>query len=424
MRSRILSLLLLACLVLVLPAAAETALPVFPLYDGEELLGTCVLFGGQSTFLTSCDISGASALTIRTPQGDFRPEYYSDTDSLVSYLVIGSGLEGVSPCTFGALNAYDTYVHGVDASGKDVEALCTRIAATASPAGIALTAPEGLLPGAMLSDAQGSLTGLVTASYSEIPGRYFALTSQELISRILAGAEDDAEGFIPFEAELQGNRAVLRWDTHEDADDGYQVFWMDTANSYYNYRTVTGEETSVSLVPGREYTFYVKEAGEKGAEGPDRFPAEFEERLTPPPAAPATAYSFRDTDAHLAWCPDGSAPADTENLPELENLSLAFPHEGIRLFFQITSTYEVTEEILCDLTCVLYAPDGSCYSTVSQFLYAPQYMSNDVWHIEVTELFDSCAESTGTSGGEYRLAYYLDDTLASEITLTIPGQAQ
>jgi hypothetical protein len=80
----------------------------------------------------------------------------------------------------------------------------------------------------------------------------------------------------------------------------------------------------------------------------------------------------------------------------------------------------VTEELYADLVCVLYAPDGSCYSTLSGFVFAPEYMPEDTWHMDVTELFDECSQSAGELSGTYSLAYYLDGQLASEITFDIP----
>ena len=73
-----------------------------------------------------------------------------------------------------------------------------------------------------------------------------------------------------------------------------------------------------------------------------------------------------------------------------------------------------------DLTCALIAPDGSCCSTLSGFVYGPEYMTDDVWHIEITELVDTLVRTGSATSGTYRLSYYLDDKLASEITFDVP----
>ena len=80
----------------------------------------------------------------------------------------------------------------------------------------------------------------------------------------------------------------------------------------------------------------------------------------------------------------------------------------------------MTEEIECYLLSALTTPTGSCFFTSSGYLYAPEYMENDAWHMEVTQLFrDAETYMDGLPAGEYTLSYYLNDQLGDCFSFTL-----
>ena len=212
----------------------------------------------------------------------------------------------------------------------------------------------------------------------------------------------------------------LDWSEAGEAEGTYNVYWRDTANRYYVYHSVDGCTDDIICVPGRSYLFCVRKTA---SEDEDPAIPGFPEGLEPvqiPDGGRIERYGFKDTAAYLAFLPDQQTAAETDLLAAVTDYASVFAHEGFQLYFQLTSTYEVAEELYADLVCVLYAPDGSCYSTLSGFVFAPEYMPEDTWHMDVTELFDECSQSAGELSGTYSLAYYLDGQLASEITFDIP----
>lgn len=401
--------------------AVSEELPLFPLYEGEDLVGSCVLFASDTLCLTTSPIKEPDAVRILTPEGMVQPSVFSDTDGLLSILIAEQPLPGV-PLVLSNFALNNMSYTGLNASSLTLQGLCQYVAYTSSWA--TLTAGPGLVPGAVITDPDGGLTGLITASCGEGVNRYFALTSEEIYARLTSDSpdqeapEDAADGFLPVTTTVDHNRVTLTWEGQQDTE--YCVYWYDTANSFYSYYTIKGGQCDVHCVPGRSYRFFVRDMTGLSDSSVEYFPPEFECNLSLPEAEKATDYDFLDTEAYLAWAEADTEPGATEKLPAFTDLADFISHDGIRLYFQITSTYVVDREITCDLTCALIAPDGSCCSTLSGFVYGPEYMTDDVWHIEITELVDTLVRTGSATSGTYRLSYYLDDKLASEITFDVP----
>ena len=370
----------LIALVLALFAAVPACaadLPVFAIEKDGVVIGTAVMVGSENTFLTTAPISREDQLFLAAGDEKLPLEAFVDTDGLLSLVFTESPVPG-TPLTLGPLTAEDISATGFLPDGTLVQGDCRHISYVTYPNGATLTTLPSLLPGAVLTGADDSLCGLITASLGEGEGRYFALDSAEIYSRL---SEEDA---------------------------------------YYVYHSVDGCTDDIICVPGRSYLFCVRKTA---SEDEDPAIPGFPEGLEPvqiPDGGRIERYGFKDTAAYLAFLPDQQTAAETDLLAAVTDYASVFAHEGFQLYFQLTSTYEVTEELYADLVCVLYAPDGSCYSTLSGFVFAPEYMPEDTWHMDVTELFDECSQSAGELSGTYSLAYYLDGQLASEITFDIP----
>lgn len=414
----------LIALVLALFAAVPACaadLPVFAIEKDGVVIGTAVMVGSENTFLTTAPISREDQLFLAAGNEKLPLEAFVDTDGLLSLVFTETPVPG-TPLTLGPLTAEDISATGFLPDGTLVQGDCRHISYVTYPNGATLTTLPSLLPGAVLTGADDSLCGLITASLGEGEGRYFALDSAEIYSRLSEEDEESAQdtAFIPCTATVQGSQVHLDWSEAGEAEGTYNVYWRDTANRYYVYHSVDGCTDDIICVPGRSYLFCVRKTA---SEDEDPAIPGFPEGLEPvqiPDGGRIERYGFKDTAAYLAFLPDQQTAAETDLLAAVTDYASVFAHEGFQLYFQLTSTYEVTEELYADLVCVLYAPDGSCYSTLSGFVFAPEYMPEDTWHMDVTELFDECSQSAGELSGTYSLAYYLDGQLASEITFDIP----
>ena len=413
---------LMLMLLYAVPAGAD-GLAVFPLEEDGILIGSAALLGSETALLTTAPITRPDALTVVSGEEKIPVEVYTDSDQLLSLLVAASPVPG-TPFQLGQFSPEAVQSAGFLPGGTLLQSDCRHISYMTHPDGLTLSTASHLLPGAALLGADGSLYGLIAASLSEGDGRYFALSSAEIYTRL---TEEDAESapdisFLPYTASVEGTHVHLDWSQAPDADENasYNIYWRDSANSYYTYHTTVGCTDEIACVPGRTYFFCIRKLT---SENEDPAIPNFPDGLEPvviPEGGKMERYGFLDTAAYLAFLKDTETAAETELLPAVTDYSTVFAHEGFHLYFQITSTYEVTEELYADLTCVLTAPDGSCYSMLSGFIFAPEYMPADSWHMDITELFDECSQSIDAPAGTYTLSYYLDGALASEITFDIP----
>lgn len=423
MHHRSLILLILAlCLLALSPSLAqEPVIPVFEIIQNGLPVGTGVLFYNDTFLITTAPLQNDHDILIRTGDEQIVPaEVYTDADGLFTLLVSGQAMPGtplsLEPVTSGGL----TYT-GYDAQGNMLTGPCTRTAYAHSPEGLILSAAPGLLPGAVLTGPTGGIAGLTAASLSEGCGRYYAITSDDIYARILPASDEAAESFLKVEAEAEHNRVHLSWEAPESGAAGFCVFRLDTLNGYYTYNLVEDTSATFSCVPGRTYSFYVR-ALESMEQDPTplQFPQDMGATLTVPMQESVNAYGFTDKQVYLSSWAGKEDPEDFSTVLEpLEDFSTVFHHGENRIFLQVISTYEVTETIQADLTVALYAPDGACYSTVSGYLFAPEYMQEDAWHMDISELFASCRKFGSDINGTCTLSWFLDDALSSSFTFSV-----
>ncbi|MBQ9308702.1 MAG: hypothetical protein IJ229_12325 [Clostridia bacterium] len=417
--------LLLVLLALTTFAQAESpALPIYPLLDGEEIIGSAVLFAADTTLLTTAPIAHPDGeISILVSEVPLRVEVYNEPDSLLSLLLTEEPL-AAAPFSLGVLLG-DAHYAGYTRDLTLIEGACDQIAQTLYPEGITLAAGAGLLPGAALIDGTGALTGLIAADLGEGRNRYYALSSAELYEQLTKLTESPAEtpaGFLPSTASVSGHIVSLAWedDAASETEPTYCVYWYDVENSFYSYFPLSATECTVHCVPGRSYRFFVRRITEGDVQSVPYLPPEFETFITLDAPEKATDYDFLDTDVHIAWYAKDAQQSLTENLPAYTDFASIFTHENVEIALQVTSTYVVEEEITCDLTCALYAPDGTCYSSLSGFIYGPEYMAEDVWHMDITSLLDECSAAGSATPGTYYVRYFLDDKLASEVSFVVP----
>ena len=412
-------LVLLACL----PALSED-LPVFLLEQDGAPVGSAVLFGSENTLLTTIPVPSTEGLYVLSGEEKVPAEIFPDQDQLLSLVLTETALPG-TPMELGQVSLTGLEASGFLPDGAITQSECLHVAYLTQPAGLTLSADALLLPGAVLTNGDGELCGLIAASLGEGVGRYFALSSAEIYARLTeedTGISSPEVSYIQYTATVEGSHVHLDWSEAPEArEDGiYCVYCSDLGNTYYTYQIGTECTDDFPVVPGRTYRFYVRElASEEDDAFVPGFPDEGEP-ISIPSGGTFTRYGFRDLEVFLACLDENETVPETTILSPFTDYANVFTHPGVSLYLQVSSTYEVTEESYADLTCALLAPDGTCYSMQSGYIFAPEYMPKDSWHMEITELFDECFQSVGGPSGTYRLQYFLDAELATEITFEVP----
>lgn len=439
MNKRLMALLCAVLMVMAtLPALAQEELsPVYTMMsvDAEGVmtpLGTAVLVEDASTLLTTIwaaqpdgrlmavGSDGALAVTgIRQPDGN--------SPLLVLTLAQPSPAQ---PAALGTAEGPLT-VRGVTAEGTVFSTPARHITTTPLDGASCLlyTGIGGTLPGAVLMNAQGDIAGMAVATYTEGVHRYVAYTAEK-IAAVLRGetesapASDGVAWLTGFTAAVERGMMTVDWSgvvpAEGAADSAFTLFWMDSANGYYTYAPMDWAEgrAEVSVAPGHTYLIWLQQSKTGEADMNAELPGAA--AVTQAPLLPPFSdLNFADEASYLA-CAEASSPETLQVLPPMEDITVPrLQDEGLRMYLQVTNTYQTERQQEALLTTVLTAPDGSCYWDTDGYLFLPELGACDSWYMEVTALFRDCEQFTGLGPGRYTLTYYLDGQLGGEVTFTL-----
>ncbi len=422
-----------------LPAQAQEALsPIYTMVSvdaqgGMTPLGTAVLVEDAATLLTTIwaaqpdgqlmavGSGGALAVTeIRQPDGKSP--------------LLRVTLAQPSPAQPAALGTAEgpLIIRGVTAEGAAFSAPARHVIVTPLDGASCLlyTGIAGTLPGAVLTDAQGNIAGMAVATYTEGVHRYVAYTAEK-IGAVLRGetarnapAAEGINWLNGFTAAVEHGMMTVDWSgviPAEGAEDSaFTLFWVDGANGYYTYAPLDWAEGSaeVSVLPGHTYLMWLQQSM-TGEVDTSSFPQAA--LITEAPATqPFTAMDFVNAASCLACTDAAEEPENLDLLPPMEDITAArLRDEGLRLYLQVTNTYQTQGQREALLTVALTAPDGSCYWDTDGYMFLPELGENDNWFMEVTALFRDCEQFTGFVSGPYTLAYYLDGQLGGEVTFVL-----
>ena len=448
---------LLLCLALLIglvpPAAsAETSLPVAELIwlgdDSQTIAATAVhvAFGEETVWLAPAALLPDDViLYLLTERGDY-------TQVLRAEELGGSGLavltlaepelltEAISLSRSGTVGPITGYL----ADGSRVESPVERVAPATlrGRSGITLTSLPGVLSGAVITDREGLLSGLVMGSWGEGEGRYGAFTAEGITEALLAADRTTLPLMVtdPAQLELQAtpvhatvtcDRGFIRVDWRNRTFQGvtkegvYAAVVSDTENSYYSSIMVRHGDERLAIfpcVPGRTYKVWVGYWPEE----PDNFgeimlwPEEAE--IVPPDMGEVTDYGFRQ-ECWLALVPADRELTGMEKLDPAEEITRELLESGeLKLCLQVVNHYSVDKEINDSLVFALFGPDGTCAAEESGYIYAPQYMPDDIWNKDFSDLLADMTWGVDRyPDGTYTAAYYIGGCLAGSVSFTLTG---
>lgn len=432
---KMLVLVLFLALLPVASWAEEAELPLFRLTTTEEsgqerTLGSAVLVGNSSLMLTSrAALGDAAELTADGPDGVYPVSQVlpmGQESELVMLILEASS--GLTPALLTEQVDGTASLEGWTVNGLRYETPALSVTSTVYQGLEAwlVSATEPLLPGAALFQ-DGALAGLVVATWGEGENRYLAL-SGETLAQLLFSAENEAADSASYLQDValnyEGGMLTVDWSAADLSghDEGsiITVYVADPANPYYAYYQAEPGENAlqVAAVPGRTYRVWVLCAAEESATDVS-LPEDLAVSARIPDGGTYTEHGFT-SECYLAAGPAENADW-TAPLPALDPVTAESLMEG-ELFLQVINTYQVEEEMEAAMLLTLFTPEGYAFYMASGYLFSPDYMTNDVWNADVTELFEDYLTYNGTGAfmpGEYRLQYTIGDAWGDAFSFTL-----
>ena len=291
--------------------------------------------------------------------------------------------------------------------------------------------------GAAVYDKDNGLLGVIVAAWGEGVNRYVMLPASSFM---------DAEGdltppaptttpapentvFVQWlkdgKAELSGHMLTVSWNQtaleNPQEDSVVTVFLADEGNSYYSwiYAKAADGQLFAPVVPGRTYRYAVQHAYGETVSGLNW--VDQAQQITVPAAADFTQYHYADASIYLGVLPAMVEGFSTAEAEKVENITRELlEDEGKSLMLQVTSTYQVTEEITCDMLLTLSTPDGNVFCEPASYIFMPDIMEKDVWNANLDGLLEDYLKlKKRFEPGEYVIRYYFDGALVNTVRFTL-----
>lgn len=428
----------MALLAAALPALAqgESAPAVMALYDrtaeGDVYLGTAVHCDGQYVTVT-----GIAAAGVAQP-------YLTDGEQVMEIASLRGTEGGLAFAIPVKEEPGDALPLAEAAAGESVVLLSVSAQGTTASLGSPLspvqwqeqacylTQTDAAVPlGAAVLNGEGSLVGLIAASWGEGINVYVVLPLTGALAGGASAGEDQLtrslapEWLTDFTATASGQWIEVDWSScrlPEQATGFITVYVMDVENPYYSWITADAGQGSlaVAAAPGRTYALWVRSTDSV----PEDVPAlgEDYQTVSMPQSRPFNLYGYRDTALYVGLLPAGLDEGAAALLQAEEaTLTLdALAQAGQEVYLQAVSKYRVKKDVTCDMLLVLTTPENYDYLLQGSFIFMADLADSDVWNCSLQSLLDDYqAHAGGFAPGEYTIRYYFDGTLVNTLTLQL-----
>ena len=287
--------------------------------------------------------------------------------------------------------------------------------------------------GAAVYDGAKTLQGVVVAAWGEGVNRYVVLPVTSFTIEEGKGNETVPVGetaafhqwVTGYGTSLEGISLKITWDPslleNLQEDSKVSVFVADEGNSYYSwlYDDAAKGEINVPVAPGRTYYFAVQHSYGEPVTGVNWM--EKAAKITVEAATDFDLYAYEDVSIYLGTLPvtlDGYSTTEANPVEKITRKVLE--DENISLFLQVTSRYQVKEEITCDMLVTLSTPDGNLFLEPASYIFMPDIMEKDVWNANLDGLLDDYIKLKKTfEAGEYVIRYYYDGALVNTVQFTL-----
>lgn len=430
MKTRILSLLLTLCLLLLrVPALGEDSIYetienalyqiVLRTEEGDVHLGSGVLFMKQDVILTAESCCQAGELVAIGTDGEHAVQSWQLLGDAGAALIYLSQAASAQPLTLSDYNASLIFeIFGTDAEGFVCSSPLYQVfyAMRGDQLALTLSGEEGLTPGAVVVDDQARVMALAVAQQTEGIGMYAALEADHLYAALTEPQE--AKDLLPLEISWEDGILTVAWQDDTARSSGLYVVSLSAAQNLY-YTTYKAEYTAdcIRAVPPPGQTYYIQaqwvetasQAGEPTWDTIDIFTA---------PTGDFTAYGFTQT------CYLASAPAGEETdaiLPQAAVTRDMILDDQTSMYLQVICSYDVEETLQDALSLSLTGPDGQFFYDELGFTFAPEYEAEDAFAMPLDSLFESYIRFAGGTlpSGSYTVRYAIGGLEAGEYTFTL-----
>lgn len=440
MMKRILSLMLAALMLLALmPARAEEGIPeqlyriVLRTEEGDETLGTGVLFGTNTALLTAEACWAEGSLYAIGQDGEHRVSYRGEVmgSHLITLgLATPSAAQPLTVTTADYLLDYMLY--GASAAGSFVRMALrnSRTTAVNNRAEALLYAQEGLLPGAIMLGNDQGLACVTLWQEAEGEGVYTCVADVTLTA--LFGTEGDAsqprllEGFT---ARYEAGEIHVDWSGAMGytltEDTVFSVYCTTEGNNYFSRDLLESGETSTSFpaIPETEVMVWV--SASQGEPEELLYP-EYSSQVqfvSVPEALPFTLYGHRNLRMGVTCAEPGLDGMATDFLPQQPLTRENLTNPDLAIYFQTEDAYSVSQEDDAHTLMVsLYTPEGCSFCYHSGYVFMPEFNESDLWLSDITAVFEDYerfCEGEPWPAGEYTVLYTIDGGEVAHITFTL-----
>ena len=315
---------------------------------------------------------------------------------------------------------------------------------------VVLNASADLIPGAVIYTRQWEPVGVITASLGEGRGRWLAMGAVAARNAFLRGGvtylnlagmgpeEKPALPALPQEGPVlmddgyvaglgiktEEGLTYVSWEgvTPADPPEGavWRVYWQMDVNSYFTWADVELSESRrmLPLIPGGSYAVWVRLTDSDGVEDDPELPFAAMSAYTVPGGERIDRYGYSEENVWVTTAGADVTYGDTEEIPRAEISASGILDRGDRFWIQITSLYDVAEDVQENLLFVLTSQDGEKFVHFSGFLYMGG-LKPDVWHADLTSLMASALNWSETVKGTWSLSWYYNGSFVNETFFTL-----
>lgn len=413
----------------VLPAMAEN-LPVYSLYgltdNGIELLGSGVLFMDNNILLTTMPDRPDVYMLHATYENDLEIILESRSVAGMFQLLRMQEASPLTPMTLA--DSADAVCVGLLEDGTPTQCQPADLESVlygshALPA-MQMTLPDGLLPGAFLTDGE-HVCGVVLEDGESGDGRKTALMADTLYDLMTESLPAFAYPWLSDRVDItqDGSTLVIDWSHVEElaqAGEDDKVWLLVKAESNFFYDTygceISEGSCRITVAPANTYMVWAY----VGPELPDL--SQLGNVYIPFYVELSGLYNdfnYQDLLFYAGVTPLDKIPENGE-MTEEPNVYTAHMLNTSHLWMQSVATYQVTDPVALDGSMVLITPEGYVFANVLHCMLWPEQQEHAVNAVSLDGMLEDYVMLCGDfAPGVYTLAYFFGDQLVSANTFTV-----
>jgi len=387
--------------------------------EGDETLGSGVLFSDKKLLLTSSACAAEGELYAIGPDGEHAITGAELLDISGAALLEMATASQAMPLHLAAENASGmAALFSVDERGEIITAPLehVRVSMYEGQSVMLASSVGGLLPGSIITDDKGNLIGLTIAQQAEGAGEYITLDASNLYRAMTR--QQYAGAFLPAQAAWKDGFFTVSWEDEKRDSGVYIITLSGEDNQYFTYFEADHSQRSLSLTlpPEHRYDYQVQWAEELSAAIEPVWGAMNEAYI---PGAVFNQYGFTQENGFVTR-KNVASP-----LNHVEQISMSMlTDETLTKSLHVKAKYDVEESVELPMTIELIAPDGQFFFESAVHTLTPKKEQEDAFLLPLDDLFQDCAEFSGGDlrTGDYLVRYAIAGARAGEYAFTLTNR--